>query len=178
MRFHRGLRRASCFVRYADANPAKRAAREGWWARESSHRSRKPLKSFGRIAKPAADTAQIRTLRLNDNFHDCQTLRCPMTDTDWGEIIEACLATAPAQSVVYFVQTGKMQHVKIGFTRNLEQRLRDFETSSLHIELLASIPGGRKEETKIHRRLASTRVGRTEFFHFRPRRRMALAPRR
>src|SRR6516165_7295543 len=76
MRFHRGLRRASCFVRYADANPAKRAAREGWWARESSHRSRKPLKSFGRIAKPAADPAQIRTLSLNDDFRNCQTLRC------------------------------------------------------------------------------------------------------
>ena len=35
MRFHRGLRRASCFVRYADANPAKRAAREGWWRTQS-----------------------------------------------------------------------------------------------------------------------------------------------
>jgi len=28
-----------------------------WWARESSNRSRKPLKSFGRIAKRAVNPA-------------------------------------------------------------------------------------------------------------------------
>jgi hypothetical protein len=37
---------------------------------------RKPLKSFGAIAKPAINGDQIRALRLNDNFRDCQTLRC------------------------------------------------------------------------------------------------------
>ena len=41
----------------------------------SSHRSRKPLKSFCRIAKPDSKPAQIRTLKLNAYRRDCQTLR-------------------------------------------------------------------------------------------------------
>ena len=57
-----------------------------------------------------------------------------------------------AEAVVYLVQIGK--HIKIGFSKNLKQRLKDFATSTAEtIELLAAIPGDREVERRLHESL-------------------------
>jgi Meiotically up-regulated gene 113 len=67
------------------------------------------------------------------------------------------------ESSVYFVRIGK--HVKIGYSTNVEQRMKAFATSTTErIELLLTMPGGRKEEVRLHNLLAEGRIAR-EFFH-------------
>jgi hypothetical protein len=52
--------------------------------------------------------------------------------------------------VVYFLRAGDA--IKIGYTTNLAARKRALETaSSVPLELLASIPGDRSEEARLHR---------------------------
>ena len=65
------------------------------------------------------------------------------------------------QSVVYYVRIG--DHVKIGFTVNLKQRL-----SQLRLDppaVLATEPGGRITEARRHAEFADERVGRREDFN-------------
>ena len=80
-----------------------------------------------------------------------------------ARITQADVARASCDSVVYFAKIGK--HIKVGYSTNLQQRLKAFETTTAgEVYLLASIPGGRAEETRLHRALADTRI-RGEFFH-------------
>lgn len=65
------------------------------------------------------------------------------------------------QSVVYFVQIGK--HIKIGFSTNLEKRLKSFLTTVSHVEVIAAIPGDRALEKLLHEKLAEIRVERELF---------------
>ena len=52
--------------------------------------------------------------------------------------------------VVYFLRAGDA--IKIGYTTNLAARKRALETASaVPLELLASIPGDRSEEARLHR---------------------------
>lgn len=66
-----------------------------------------------------------------------------------------------AQSVVYYVRIG--DHVKIGYTINLRQRL-----GALRVDddaLLATEPGGRQLERERHLEFAPERVGKRENFN-------------
>lgn len=57
---------------------------------------------------------------------------------------------------VYFVAGGGM--IKIGFSSDPDKRLRDLRTSSpIPLKLLTTTPGGRDEETALHRRFAEHR---------------------
>lgn len=67
-----------------------------------------------------------------------------------------------SESVVYIVEIGK--HIKIGFSTNLEKRLKAFLTSSPDVELLLAIPGDRALERTLHDKLAECRMAR-ELFH-------------
>ncbi|WP_256849204.1 GIY-YIG nuclease family protein, partial [Pantoea sp. Ft+CA_17] len=61
-------------------------------------------------------------------------------------------------SVIYFVQFG--DRIKIGFTADLRQRLRVFRSTLLgDVRLIGSVPGARKLESEIHKRLKDHRVG-------------------
>lgn len=66
-----------------------------------------------------------------------------------------------AQSVVYYVRIG--DHVKIGFTVNLHQRLSALRVG--HDAVLATEPGGRMLESRRHTEFADERVGRRENFN-------------
>jgi hypothetical protein len=56
-----------------------------------------------------------------------------------------------SEEVVYLVRGGDT--VKIGRTTNLASRLRALATgSAVPLELLATVPGGRKEEARLHRK--------------------------
>lgn len=61
--------------------------------------------------------------------------------------------------VVYYVQI--MSHIKIGWTGNLEQRMRQFPPNS---QLLAVHPGSRKDEAAIHKRFAHIRSHGREWY--------------
>ena len=66
-----------------------------------------------------------------------------------------------AQSQVYYVRTG--DHVKIGYSVNLAQRLTALR---LHPDaVLATEPGGRELERQRHLEFADERVGRREDFN-------------
>lgn len=66
-----------------------------------------------------------------------------------------------AQSVVYYVRIG--DHVKIGTTTNLHQRLNSLRID--HDALLATEPGSYELERRRHLEFADERVGRREDFN-------------
>jgi len=69
------------------------------------------------------------------------------------------------QAVIYFLSAAQNQDlIKIGYTTNLESRLRSLRTSSpdeLQIHLV--IPGCREDEKNLHRQFSSLRVRREWF---------------
>jgi hypothetical protein len=69
------------------------------------------------------------------------------------------------QPVIYFISTQQNNDlIKIGYTTNLESRLRSLRTSSpdeLQIHLV--IPGCREDERNLHRQFSSLRVRREWF---------------
>ena len=67
-------------------------------------------------------------------------------------------------SVVYFIQRGTTDEVKIGVSRRLGARISSLASASGEpLTLLATIPGGRDEELALHRRFAAHRL-RGEWF--------------
>lgn len=67
--------------------------------------------------------------------------------------------------MIYFVQSLEGGPVKIGFTDNLEQRLAGLEAKYQQpLAVLATMDGGRREESELHDRFAHLRLGRTEQF--------------
>lgn len=65
----------------------------------------------------------------------------------------------PAAGVIYFIKTGP--HIKIGWTSNLDRRLRSFPPSS---ELMAVQPGTRADEAALHRKFAVHRTHGREWY--------------
>src|SRR5262245_20438799 len=67
-----------------------------------------------------------------------------------------------AEEVVYFIRAGDA--IKIGVTRDVERRLRALATgSAVPLELLPTLPGGRRLEKKLHQRCRRFHV-RGEWF--------------
>jgi hypothetical protein len=67
------------------------------------------------------------------------------------------------EEVVYFLRGGDV--IKIGYTTNLAARQRALETASaVPLELLASVPGDRREEARLHREWWHLHI-RGEWFH-------------
>lgn len=63
---------------------------------------------------------------------------------------------AERQSLVYLVRSGHFS--KIGFSRNVPQRVRQLATaSSMPVRLVAVVPGGRQLEQTLHTEFASLR---------------------
>lgn len=67
-----------------------------------------------------------------------------------------------SEPVVYFVRIGKW--IKIGTTTDLKSRLSSFRNSSVDVEVLLTVPGGRDLEQKLHDLLDEARNQR-ELFH-------------
>lgn len=70
-------------------------------------------------------------------------------------------AALAEQSVVYYVRIG--DHVKIGFTVNMKQRLNGLRVDVDAV--LATEPGGRELEKQRHREFANERVSKRENFN-------------
>lgn len=67
--------------------------------------------------------------------------------------------------MIYFVQSVDGGPVKVGTTRNLDRRLKELEARYRRpLSVLATMPGGRKEELQIHRQFSRLRLGNTEQF--------------
>lgn len=67
--------------------------------------------------------------------------------------------------MIYFLQPIDGGPVKIGTTENLESRRRKLEADfRTPLALLATMPGGRKEEREIHERFSHLRFPGTEQF--------------
>lgn len=67
--------------------------------------------------------------------------------------------------MIYFVQSIDGGPVKIGYSFDVESRIAQLEKHyGKSLAILATMPGGRDEETTIHRRFAHLRCGRTEQF--------------
>lgn len=82
--------------------------------------------------------------------------------------VRAMPETGP--SLVYFVEREGL--IKIGFTTNLDKRIKSISKGSSMpegmtigpVKLLAAEPGDRKLEARLHQRFSSTRVGNSEWF--------------
>lgn len=67
--------------------------------------------------------------------------------------------------MIYFAQAVSGGSVKIGHSADVPFRLKQLEAHyGQPLALLATLPGGRKEEREIHERFASARLGRSEQF--------------
>lgn len=67
---------------------------------------------------------------------------------------------------VYFIRAGNF--IKIGKADNPQKRLQQLQTGSpLKMELVSVIPGGEKEEKKMHAKYAHLRAN-GEWFHYSP----------
>jgi len=67
-------------------------------------------------------------------------------------------------SVVYIVQIGP--HLKIGFSRNMASRLKQFATSAVTVETLLVVPGDRPLERQLQGLLSEARITRELFRHY------------
>jgi T5orf172 domain len=65
------------------------------------------------------------------------------------------------KEVVYFVQIG--EHVKIGTTRKLKERLGAFKNAVVEVRLLFVMPGGRELERRVHKAFANWKIAREIF---------------
>lgn len=66
---------------------------------------------------------------------------------------------ATTDGTVYYVQVGG--HIKIGWTSNLERRMKDYAPNS---QLLAVHSGTRADEAKMHKRFATARTHGREWY--------------
>lgn len=90
---------------------------------------------------------------------------------DFGQPVDAidaiCQAIhrkkSVAKEVVYFVRIG--EHVKIGTSRNLKDRLGSFKNAAVEVRLLFAIPGGRELERRVHEAFSKWKVAREIFRH-------------
>jgi hypothetical protein len=70
----------------------------------------------------------------------------------------------PTGSVVYLVALNR-KHIKVGTTRDLRRRLKEFQTTVAWVEVLLVIPGDSELEHHIHQLLAADKIER-ELFHY------------
>src|SRR3990167_7886868 len=67
---------------------------------------------------------------------------------------------------VYFIRAGEAGPVKIGFTRDIDARLRALQCAAHEkLRLIRQIVGGGAVEKWMHRRFSEHRI-RAEWFHF------------
>ena len=79
-------------------------------------------------------------------------------DPEWVPDAPPARIVNPRQGTVYYVQVGS--HVKIGWTADMETRMRNPPNSTL----LAQHPGTRKDEAQMHRRFAADRTHGREWY--------------
>ena len=69
------------------------------------------------------------------------------------------------RDVVYFLQAEERGRIKIGVTKNLEQRIRVLRAGSpVRLNIIGLVRGGRHMERMLHVAFAPLRCGRTEWF--------------
>jgi len=65
--------------------------------------------------------------------------------------------------MIYFIKSELSDGIKIGYTnRSIEERIK--ELALPNVEVLAVIPGDRKDEANLHRKFRRWRIGRSEWF--------------
>jgi len=102
---------------------------------------------------PVCETHILKTYRLASMM-----IRDALPDLKPKEIIRNAV-NAGSLGVVYFLRLGSL--VKIGFTTNLESRMKVVP----HEELLATMPGTMKDERRLHRQFADLRQTGEWFRH-------------
>lgn len=76
---------------------------------------------------------------------------CDMPEDDDDE--------SPCGGVVYFIRAKGVSLVKIGYSSNPEQRLRNLQTSCPHqLDILATLPGSQQTEADIHKKFGHLRM--------------------
>jgi len=64
---------------------------------------------------------------------------------------------------IYFAKSELSNAIKIGHTdRDVDKRVKEFALPD--VEVLATVPGGRKKETDLHERFQHLRIGGSEWF--------------
>jgi hypothetical protein len=67
--------------------------------------------------------------------------------------------------MLYFIQTVSGGPIKIGHSEDVDARIKQLESHyDQPLALLATMPGGEKEERALHQRFSPWRLGRTEQF--------------
>lgn len=83
---------------------------------------------------------------------------------DFPAVVTMAKATQTADNeLVYFIKSGNF--LKIGYTTNLDSRLKAHQTSNPDFELLYTIPGQKFDESAFHERFKKFRsIQKTEWF--------------
>lgn len=72
--------------------------------------------------------------------------------------------------MIYFIEcmSGRTQYIKIGFSDNPEQRIKELQTGNpIKLKLLATMPGCKNMEKQFHAYFETTRVENSEWFKVR-----------
>lgn len=109
--------------------------------------------------------ANIYILEDEDGYNaDFLTLRNPI------QIEDAALPQKKSKGgYVYFVKAGNSTYVKIGFTTDVEGRLKTLQTGCAEkLKLMTLIPGTIQDERSYHRLFAKDRILKSEWFNLSP----------
>lgn len=66
--------------------------------------------------------------------------------------------------MLYLIQSSDF--LKIGYTSNLEQRIKKYKTHNPDFKIIATRKGNKKDEIYLHRLLHKYRVDKTEWFSY------------
>jgi Meiotically up-regulated gene 113 len=126
-----------------------------------------PMKDrgVGWVEDEHGELTKFRAAKVED--HELENLiRCvaPKGMTTEPPPVEA----AKPDQRVYFIEAGGTDLVKIGIAAAPKDRLRELQTASPHrLAMLATMPGGKPEESRLHRQFAASRAT-GEWFHRTP----------
>ena len=64
--------------------------------------------------------------------------------------------------MIYVIKSGK--NTKIGYTKNIDKRIKSFKTHNPNFQLISIYDGGRELEKDLHKGLSPFRIKGTEWF--------------
>lgn len=108
--------------------------------------------------------AHVESVRSKTGFHVAEAVERHLTREErQAELNAQAVRATRAVGDIYFLALD--DKVKVGWTSNLEQRMKSYPP---HSRLIVTYPGSRADERDLHRTLATSRVAGREWYERTP----------
>lgn len=108
--------------------------------------------------------AHVESVRSKTGFHVAEAVERHLTREErQAELNAQAVRATRAVGDIYFLALD--DKVKVGWTSNLEQRMKSYPP---HSRLIVTYPGSRADERDLHRTLAASRVAGREWYERTP----------